>query len=70
MKYHLTSQLTDARLREHIMAKEEWSEHMFNKVDWIAFKTAFKQLSNNRQTAVSKSCNNLGHTGKQNRLIK
>jgi hypothetical protein len=25
MKYHLTSQLTDPKLRAHLMAKEEWS---------------------------------------------
>jgi hypothetical protein len=35
-------------------------------VDWNAFETAFKQLSKNRQTAVSKSCHNLWHTGKRN----
>jgi hypothetical protein len=62
MKYHLTSQLTDPKLRARIMAKEEWSEHTFNKVDWTAFETAFKRLSKNRQTAVSKSCHNLWHT--------
>jgi hypothetical protein len=45
MKYHLTSQLTDPELRPHIMAKEEWSEHTFDKVEWTAFKTAFKRLS-------------------------
>jgi hypothetical protein len=39
MNYHLTSQLTDPKLRAHIMAKEEWSEHMFDKVDWNAFET-------------------------------
>jgi hypothetical protein len=33
MKYHLTSQLTDPRLRAHSMEKEEWSESTFNKVD-------------------------------------
>jgi hypothetical protein len=69
MKYHLTSQLTDPRLREHIMLKEEWSEHTFGKVDWPAFETAFKRLSKNRQRAVSKSCHNLWHTGKRNGQI-
>jgi hypothetical protein len=42
MKYHLTSQLTDPKLRAHIMAKEEWSEHTFDKVNWTAFEAAFK----------------------------
>jgi hypothetical protein len=42
MRYHLTSQLTDPKLRAHIMLKEEWSEHRFNKVDWTTFETAFK----------------------------
>jgi hypothetical protein len=69
MKYHLTSQLTDPKLRAHIMLKEEWSVHTFNKVDWTAFETAFKRLSENRQTAVSKSCHNLWHTGKRNGKI-
>jgi hypothetical protein len=68
-KYHLTSQLTDPKLRAHIMAKEECSEHTFKKVDWNAFKTAFKRLSKNRQTAVSKSCHSLWHTGKRNGQI-
>jgi hypothetical protein len=36
------------------MAKEEWSERTFNKLDWTAFETAFNRLSKNRQTAVSK----------------
>jgi hypothetical protein len=53
MKYHLTSQLNDPKLRAHIMAKEEWSEHTFDNVDWTAFETAFKRLSKSRQTAVS-----------------
>jgi hypothetical protein len=42
MIYHLTSQLTDPKLRAHIMAKEEWSELTFDRVDWSAFETAFK----------------------------
>jgi hypothetical protein len=46
------------------MAKEEWSNYTFDKVDWTAFETAFKRLSKNRQTAVIKSCHNLWHTGK------
>jgi hypothetical protein len=69
MKYHVTSQSTDPKLRAHIMGKEEWSEHMFKKVDWTAFETAFKRLSKNRQTAVSKSCHNLWYTGKRNGQI-
>jgi hypothetical protein len=69
MKYHLTSQLTDPKLRAHIMLKEEWSEHTFSKVDWTAFETAFKRLYKHRQTAVSKSCHNLWHTGKRNGQI-
>jgi hypothetical protein len=39
-KYHFTSQLTDPKLRAHIIVKEEWSEHTFDKVDWTAFETA------------------------------
>jgi hypothetical protein len=31
-----TSQLTDPKLRAHAMVKEEWSELMFDKVDWGA----------------------------------
>jgi hypothetical protein len=31
MKYRLTSQLTDPKLSEHIMLKEEWSEHTFRQ---------------------------------------
>jgi hypothetical protein len=69
MKYHLTSQLLDPKLRTHIMVKEEWSERMFDKVDWSSFETAFKRLSKNRQTVVSKSCHNLWHTGKLNGCI-
>jgi hypothetical protein len=65
MKYRLTSQFTDPKLR----LKEEWSEHTFSKVDWTAFETAFKRLSKHRQTAVSKSCHNLWHTGKRNGQI-
>jgi hypothetical protein len=42
MKYHLTSQLNDPKLRAYIMAKEEWRDLMFDKVDWTAFETAFK----------------------------
>jgi hypothetical protein len=34
MKYHLTSQLTDPKMRAHIMAKQEWRDLMFNEVDW------------------------------------
>jgi hypothetical protein len=33
IKYHLTSLLTDPKWRAHIIAKEEWSEHTFDKVD-------------------------------------
>jgi hypothetical protein len=69
MKYHLISQLNDPQLRAYIMAKEEWSDLTFDKVDWTAFETAFKQLSKNRQTSVSKSCHNLWHTGKRNGRI-
>jgi hypothetical protein len=54
IKYHLTSQLTHPKLRAHIMAKEEWSDLTFDKVDWSDFETAFKRLSKNRQTAVIK----------------
>jgi hypothetical protein len=64
-----TSQLTDPKLREHIMVKEECSELMFDKVDWGALKTAFKRLSKNRQMTVSKSCHNLWHTGKRKGCI-
>jgi hypothetical protein len=39
MKYHLTSQLTDPKLRAHIMEKEEWRDLTFDKVDWSAFET-------------------------------
>jgi hypothetical protein len=69
MKYHLTSQLMDQKLRAHIMVKEKWSAHTFDKVDWTAFKTAFKRLSKNIQTTVSKSYHNLWHTGKRNGQI-
>jgi hypothetical protein len=69
MKYHLTSQLTDPKLRAHIMLKEEWSEHTFSKVDWTDFEKAFKRLSKHIQTAVSKSCHNLLHAGKRNGQI-
>jgi hypothetical protein len=37
--------------------------------DWTAFEIAFKRLSKNRQTAVSKSWHNLWHTGKRNGQI-
>jgi hypothetical protein len=53
----------------HIMLKEEWSEHTFIKLDCTAFETAFKRLSKHRQTAVSKSCHNLWHTGTRNGQI-
>jgi hypothetical protein len=69
MKYHLTSQLTHPKLREHIMLKEEWHEHMFHKLYGPAFKTVFKRLSKNRQTALSKSCHNFWHTGERNGQI-
>jgi hypothetical protein len=32
MKYHLTSQLNDPKLRAYIMAKEEWSDLTFDTV--------------------------------------
>jgi hypothetical protein len=51
------------------MAKEEWNKHTFDKVDWTALETAFKLLSKNRQTEVSKSCHNLWYPGKRNGQI-
>jgi hypothetical protein len=69
MKYHPKSQLTDPKLRAKIMAKEELSELTFDKVNWTAFKTAFRRLSKNRKTALRKSCHNLWHTGKRNGQI-
>jgi hypothetical protein len=66
MKYHLTSQLNVPKLRAYIMAKEKWSDLTFDNVYWTAFETAFKRLSKNIQTAGSRSCHNLWHTGKRN----
>jgi hypothetical protein len=63
MKYHLTSQLNVPKVRAYIMEKEEWSNLTLDKVDWIAFETAFKRLSKNRKKQGSKVVTNCGTRG-------
>jgi hypothetical protein len=59
MKERLTQQLLDAYLRVYLDKKELWSAQQFESIDWKNYRSAFKQLSTGRQTAVAKATHNL-----------
>jgi hypothetical protein len=44
MKQKIASQLSDGKLQEYIMDKEQWSQYTFDSVAWSNYETAFKQL--------------------------
>jgi hypothetical protein len=63
MKERLTQQLLDADLRTYLENKELWIAQQFESIDYTNYRSAFKQLSKVRQTAVVKATHNLWHTG-------
>jgi hypothetical protein len=65
MKYHLTSQLMDLKLRARIMEKEDWSNMTFDKVDWSAFETDFKRLSRIGKRGSAKVATTCGTRGNE-----
>jgi hypothetical protein len=66
MKQQLASQLSDGKLKEHIIDKETWTQCTFVSVAWRDYETGLKQLSKNRQVNISKACFNMWHTGRKN----
>jgi hypothetical protein len=55
MKQQLASQLSDGKLKDYIIEKEQWSQYTFDSVAWRDYKIAYKRLSKNRQVNISKS---------------
>jgi hypothetical protein len=62
----LTSQLSDGKLKDYIIKKEQWSKYTLDSVAWRDYKIAYKRLSKNRQVNIRKACFYLSHTGRKN----
>jgi hypothetical protein len=41
MKQQLASQLSDGKLKEYIIDKEQWTLYIFDSVAWREYETAF-----------------------------
>jgi hypothetical protein len=66
MKQQISSHLSDGKLKDYIIEKEQWSQHTFDSVAWRDYEIAYKRLSKNRQVNISKACFNLWNTGRKN----
>ena len=57
-------------LREFIQQKEDWTDEVFEAVDWRAFEVAMNKLTIHKQINVAKYIFNWQNTGKQKKLFE
>jgi hypothetical protein len=55
MKQQLASQLSDGKLKDYIIEKEQWSQYTFDSAAWRDYEIAYKRLSKNRQDNIIKA---------------
>jgi hypothetical protein len=67
--YHTLTKLKHNKsLKQHIMKKTNWTELTFSKVDWMAHKSAFNQLTRFQQITTAKLIHKLANVNTQNQL--
>ena len=57
-------------LRAYVMEKEDWTEDIFNSVDWQAFERGMQKLSIHKRINVTKYIFNWQNTGRQKQLFE
>jgi hypothetical protein len=59
----LERQIHDKYLRNYLLERELWTVVQFDGIDWRSYGNAHLCMGRKRQTAISKACHNLWHTG-------
>jgi hypothetical protein len=55
----------DGSLRQHIKKRANWSDEIFDKVDWVAHYQAFKSFKRLQRLSISKLVHGLYHTNRE-----
>ena len=58
------------QLREFIQQKEDWTDNVFDAVDWRAFEVAMNKLTIYKRINVAKYIFNSQNTGKQKQIFE
>ena len=66
----ITKAFLDQPLQQYIQQKEDWTDTIFDSVDWKSFKQAMKKLTIHKCINVTKYIFNWQNTGRQKQLFE